>query len=200
MLFAFFVVMYSAAQLDKRRAGQLATAIQTAFEQRGSLPPEPADVGGLSATGVPTTLPIGNTETDEFSLLKGQIENALAGRLPVAMLPSVVLLKGWSSACAKLVFLIPVPMKSSPAHSPLSHPWLRSCGRPIAIFASKVIPTTFPYTIHVSVQTGTSRLLGPRPLCVCSSSNMASIRSDSQPPDMLSTARLPEMTMPQDGQ
>jgi flagellar motor protein MotB len=39
LLFAFFVVMYSAAQLDKRRLGELATAIQTAFEQRGSLPP-----------------------------------------------------------------------------------------------------------------------------------------------------------------
>src|SRR5438874_6587750 len=81
LLFAFFVVMYSAAQLNKRRAGKLATAIQTAFEQRGSLPPEPADVGGLSATGVPSNLPIGNTEDDEFSLLKGQIENALAGEI-----------------------------------------------------------------------------------------------------------------------
>ena len=198
MLFAFFVVMYSAAQLDKRRAGQLATAIQTAFEQRGSLPPEPADVGGLSATGVPTTLPIGNTETDEFSLLKGQIENALAGRLPAAMLPSVVLLKGWSSACAKLVFLIPVPMKSSPAHSPLSHAWLRSCGRPIAIFASKVIPTTFPYTIHVSVQTGTSRRPGPQRRCVCSSSSMASIQSDSQPLVMLSIGLSLAMITPRD--
>ena len=36
LLFASFVVMYSAAQLDKRRAGQLATAIQTAFLQHGS--------------------------------------------------------------------------------------------------------------------------------------------------------------------
>jgi chemotaxis protein MotB len=35
LLFAFFVVMYSAAQLDKRRAGKLATAIQTAFDQAG---------------------------------------------------------------------------------------------------------------------------------------------------------------------
>ena len=71
LLFAFFVVMYSAAQLDKRRAGKLATAIQTAFEQRGSLPPKPADVGGLSSTGVPSNLPIGNTEDDEFRVLKG---------------------------------------------------------------------------------------------------------------------------------
>ena len=78
LLFAFFVVMYSAAQLDKRRAGQLATAIQTAFRQYGSLPPQPADVGGLAAHGVPTNLPVGNTEPDDFNLLRKRVEDALA--------------------------------------------------------------------------------------------------------------------------
>jgi chemotaxis protein MotB len=78
LLFAFFVVMYSAAQLDKRRAGQLATAIQTAFLQYGSLPAEPEDVGGLLANGVPSDLPVGNTENDEFSLLLRKVEQALA--------------------------------------------------------------------------------------------------------------------------
>jgi len=78
LLFAFFVVLYSAAQLDKRRAGKLVTAIQTAFEQRGSLPPKPADVGGLATVGVPSNLPLGNTEDDELRLLRGQIESALA--------------------------------------------------------------------------------------------------------------------------
>lgn len=78
LLFAFFVVMYSAAQLDKRRAGQLATAIQTAFQQYGSLPPKPADVGGLAAHGVPSSLPIGNTDPAEVRLLRSRIEEALA--------------------------------------------------------------------------------------------------------------------------
>lgn len=70
--------MYSAAQLDKRRAGQLATAIQTAFQQYGSLPPHPADVGGLAAHGVPSNLPVGNTEPDDFNLLRKRVEDALA--------------------------------------------------------------------------------------------------------------------------
>lgn len=78
LLFAFFVVMYSAAQLDKRRAGQLATAIQTAFQQYGSLPPKPADVGGLAAHGVPSNLPVGDTAPDDFNLLRRQVEAALA--------------------------------------------------------------------------------------------------------------------------
>src|SRR5258708_26052092 len=79
LLFAFFVVMYSAAQLDKRRAGQLATAIQTAFLQYGSLPPQPTDVWGLSANRVPSDLPLGNTDDDEFTLLRAQLEQAPAG-------------------------------------------------------------------------------------------------------------------------
>ena len=66
LLFAFFVVMYSAAQLDKRRAGQLATAIQTAFLQHGSLPDKPSDVGGLSESGTASNLSVG--ETDELGL------------------------------------------------------------------------------------------------------------------------------------
>jgi len=35
LLFAFFVVMYSSAQIDKRRVGQLAMSIQVAFQQMG---------------------------------------------------------------------------------------------------------------------------------------------------------------------
>lgn len=81
LLFAFFVVMYSAAQLDKRRAGQLATAIQTAFRQYGSLPPKPAEVGGLAPFGVPSVLPVGNTEPDDFELLRKRVEQALSGEI-----------------------------------------------------------------------------------------------------------------------
>jgi len=38
LLFAFFVVMYSTAQVDQRKAGQLATAIQAGFQQLGAYP------------------------------------------------------------------------------------------------------------------------------------------------------------------
>src|SRR5439155_14841271 len=71
LLFAFFVVMYSAAQLDKRRAGQLATAIQTAFLQRGSLPPVPSDTGGLSNADA----------NDSQTALKNQIEQSLSAEI-----------------------------------------------------------------------------------------------------------------------
>src|ERR1700746_1996729 len=68
---------YSAAQLDKRRAGKLATAIQTAFLQYGSLPPKPAEVGGLSVKGDPSDLPVGNSD-DEFRRLRGHVQQALS--------------------------------------------------------------------------------------------------------------------------
>ncbi|HKW15935.1 MAG TPA: flagellar motor protein MotB [Terriglobales bacterium] len=75
LLFAFFVVMYSAAQLDKRRAGQLATAIQTAFLQSGSLPPAPSDLGG--GTGRSSSAVADQDQT----ALTNQIEHTLAGEI-----------------------------------------------------------------------------------------------------------------------
>src|SRR5215470_9229848 len=35
LLFAFFVVMYSSSQVDKRKVGRLAMAIQVAFQEMG---------------------------------------------------------------------------------------------------------------------------------------------------------------------
>src|SRR5579885_2276558 len=75
LLFAFFVVMYSAAQLDKRRAGQLATAIQTAFLQKGSLPPRPSDTGGTSGNSQSVE---SAANTEQQLALKHQIQQALA--------------------------------------------------------------------------------------------------------------------------
>jgi chemotaxis protein MotB len=38
LLFAFFVVLYSSAQVDKRKVGKLAMAIQVAFQELGAFP------------------------------------------------------------------------------------------------------------------------------------------------------------------
>jgi chemotaxis protein MotB len=39
LLFAFFVVMYATAQVDKKKVSQLAVAITAAFQQMGAMPP-----------------------------------------------------------------------------------------------------------------------------------------------------------------
>jgi len=167
LLFAFFVVLYSAAQLDQRRAGRLATAIQTAFLQRSSLPPKPADVSGLSATGVPSDLPIGNTEDDEFSLLKGQIEQALAGEITAGDVAVRRTSEGLVISLREVGFLRAVRPKSRPVRSPPSRGWRRYCGRRLATSASKATLTMFLSTTRGSPRTGTSPQRAQPPRCVC---------------------------------
>lgn len=53
LLFAFFVVMYSSAQVDKRKVEQLALAIQVAFQQMGVFPSSPSDIQANVANSLP---------------------------------------------------------------------------------------------------------------------------------------------------
>jgi chemotaxis protein MotB len=52
-MFAFFVVLYSSAQIDKRKAGQLAMAIQVAFQQMGIFDAASSKVALASAEPTP---------------------------------------------------------------------------------------------------------------------------------------------------
>ena len=53
LMFAFFVVLYSSAQIDKRKAGQLAIAIQAAFQQMGIFDAASSRVALASAEPTP---------------------------------------------------------------------------------------------------------------------------------------------------
>ena len=75
LLFAFFVVLYSAAQVDKRRAAQVASAIQTAFHQSGSLPPPALNGGNPQLPSAPPT------SDEQQKALKKQIEQTLAAEI-----------------------------------------------------------------------------------------------------------------------
>ena len=63
LLFAFFVVLYSSAQVDQRKVGRLALAIQVAFQELGVFP---------AST---TQVPLNTTEPMPFSVVQA-IENA----------------------------------------------------------------------------------------------------------------------------
>jgi chemotaxis protein MotB len=52
-MFAFFVVLYSSAQIDKRKAGQLAMAIQVAFQQMGAFDASSSKVALASSQPMP---------------------------------------------------------------------------------------------------------------------------------------------------
>ena len=100
LMFAFFVVLYSSAQIDKRKAGQLAVAIQVAFQEMGifdasnskvalaSTEPIPipdvqiiADVKRLQNMGrlpTPPGSPGGSVDRPKMDELQTKLENALA--------------------------------------------------------------------------------------------------------------------------
>src|SRR5438046_9527613 len=63
LLFAFFVVLYSSAQVDKRKVGKLALAIQVAFQQMGVF--ESSN----------TQIPLSDSESVPFSKLQ-VVENS----------------------------------------------------------------------------------------------------------------------------
>jgi CheY-like chemotaxis protein len=63
LLFAFFVVLYSSSQIDKRRVGRLAMAIQVAFQELGVF-----DTSN-------TRIPLSETEAVPFSQIQA-VENA----------------------------------------------------------------------------------------------------------------------------
>jgi chemotaxis protein MotB len=75
LLFAFFVVLYSAAQVDKRRAAQVASAIQTAFHESGYLPPPAVNGGNPQLPNAPAT------SDEQQEALKKQIEQKLAAEI-----------------------------------------------------------------------------------------------------------------------
>lgn len=101
LLFAFFVVMYASAQVDKRRVGQLAFAIQVAFQKMGVFPGSSAEfprelkpVPYVNAQAVENTkhapeigplaaVPSGSVsssaeETQDLTELRKELEKALA--------------------------------------------------------------------------------------------------------------------------
>ncbi len=88
LLFAFFVVLYATAQVDKQKATKLSDAIESAFEQLGMFqdsrnkaggPPVPRTASGAGAMRepVPQTLPTAPT-TSEFNAIRSELERALA--------------------------------------------------------------------------------------------------------------------------
>jgi len=84
LLFAFFVVLYSAAQVDKRKIGKLAAGIQTAFEQLGPFPatgpprmlPTPSPVSFNNPP--PGLVPQSPEQNRDLMFLRKELEQALA--------------------------------------------------------------------------------------------------------------------------
>jgi chemotaxis protein MotB len=79
LLFAFFVVLYSTAQVDRKKVSQLSTAIQVAFQQLGAHPAAPSTIQefvDLNKPAPATALP-SNQETTDLNGLRKELERAL---------------------------------------------------------------------------------------------------------------------------
>ena len=80
LLFAFFVVLYASAQIDRTRVGRLSAAIQTAFQDLGAFSPAPS-----AARAHQSASPAGPsraTESEDVpAALQAEIERELAKEL-----------------------------------------------------------------------------------------------------------------------
>lgn len=100
LLFAFFVVLYASAQVDQRKVGKLALAIQAAFQELGAFPGyvaqyplnanEALPLATLKPTEKQKSIPVPNTGTpidavwsDESNLavLQQELQQALQGEI-----------------------------------------------------------------------------------------------------------------------
>jgi chemotaxis protein MotB len=89
LLFALFVMMYSSAQVDQRRVGKLAMAIQTAFQQLGAFPAGGGSGAGYAVQagaqngleGLAGAAGQGTPKDDELAALRRELEAALAPEL-----------------------------------------------------------------------------------------------------------------------
>src|SRR5205823_13170269 len=100
LLFAFFVVLYSSSQVDKRKVGKLAVAIQVAFQELGVFPASSTAIPVESQEPVPFNTvqaienaertaelgkivpkskgALGTSENGDLSSLRQELEDALA--------------------------------------------------------------------------------------------------------------------------
>jgi chemotaxis protein MotB len=84
LLFAFFVVLYASAQVDKRKVGKLSEAIEDGFQQMGSFSSagkRATPIGGVRPAGKNTPEIKGSTITpdrQEIERLQREIERSLA--------------------------------------------------------------------------------------------------------------------------
>jgi chemotaxis protein MotB len=86
LLFAFFVVLYSAAEIDKKKMSQVAASIQVAFQQMGALPssapvplnPVPSPPAPAVAKVTPPPAPAPDSDHEDLSAFQKELEEVLA--------------------------------------------------------------------------------------------------------------------------
>ena len=83
LLFAFFVVMYSTAQVDKQKVGKLALSIQVAFDQLGVFPGSatPSSPPGMNPPPAHNLQPLAPGSSENMAALQGELEKSLEAEI-----------------------------------------------------------------------------------------------------------------------
>src|SRR3984893_8161850 len=93
LLFAFFVVLYSSSQVDKRKVGQLSMAIQVGFQQLGVFNSPHPTHAPLSDSATPTSAGAGATEAvvlgADAPILSSPAMTEIASDLEKALAPEI---------------------------------------------------------------------------------------------------------------
>ena len=126
LLFAFFVVLYASAQVDQRKVGKLALAIQVAFQDLGVFPASTTHVPLDTSEPMPfsTVQAIENvkhntdlapvapppdgdlsaaSEEANLSTLQAELQQALQHEISSILSRCIGKLRDWSSACVSSV-------------------------------------------------------------------------------------------------
>jgi hypothetical protein len=211
LLFAFFVVLYSSAQVDQRKAGKLAKAIQTDFAQMGAfdstsnrpqvLKPEDPALSNFRAV----------QEGHAFETLKGgqdvvkpsnleqiqkDLQASLAREISARTVSVTATREGIVVSLRELGFFDSGSTALQPdAISTLGN-FLKVAGPLQAAFASRATRTTSPSTTRDLTPTGSSRRRAPRKSPSSSSRNIRWRPAASLLPDTASIILSPRTIRP----
>jgi len=183
--------VYASSQVDKKKVGHLALAIQVAFQELGVFPAsntqvpvdakDPMPFSTVQAVETAQRVPPSakslagpaarfraQKKTATFHPCAESCRKRWRGRFHVKKSRCAPFPMAWSSACARLVSSRAARRRSNPARSRPSTGSHRCWRSAIIGFASRVTPTTFPSTTHVLVPTGSYLPLAPYNSSACS--------------------------------
>jgi Transcriptional regulatory protein, C terminal len=197
-MFAFFVVLYSSAQIVKRKAGELAMAIQVAFQQMGAFDDsnsrvapastEPAPVADVqiiqnvrrlqNSGRLPTQLQgssAGAVDHPQMDEIEQKLESALALQIDDRILSLKPSRDGVVVSLREAGFFQRGSTQLGPRRFPRWPPSSKSLVRKRWTSASKATPTMCPFTTKSSIRTGSFPRPGQRKSSNSSSPNLPSL-------------------------
>ncbi len=212
-------INYSSAQIDKRKAGQLAMAIQVAFQQMGIFDAASSKVALASADPTPIAdvqiiesvkrlqnlgqlpptspaAPAGFVDRRKMDELQQKLEDALALQIDNRIISVKSNKEGIVVSLREAGFFQSGSTQLGPQTIPALAAIVKIIGPEKMDGASRVTPTTFPFTMENTIRTGSYPRPVPPKSSNSSSPNLRSLLIVSPHPVTASTIPQPRTTPP----